>query len=293
MSQEKEKWLTNQLLDFFEKNYQIKNLKPALVGMTKKNVPILKKSPKFTAPIRMLLLAIAKYKDCYLSVSSIALITGISKKYVRHNLKILDHNKIITCEHRLSKSGDSDSNLYRLDTTVLISFFAERVGAKSTQVSKKVGALSTQGECFKHLPVGALSTPINKKGFNKGIKQESTRNKRASLPDHFSPSKSNADLLLQIASKTRSTPEILMKKFKNLQKSKDKQSADWDAELENFLLNERPLGLVTGGKESQDKVTSTVPAYGPGHPTYDFHHPKEQGGSNDPESGSNAGSNYW
>ena len=67
------KWLSNQLLDIFEKCDQIKDLKPALIGYTKlEKKEKYKNCPKFTTALKMMLLTFSKYeKKCYLGMKKI------------------------------------------------------------------------------------------------------------------------------------------------------------------------------------------------------------------------------
>jgi hypothetical protein len=250
MSQEKEKWLTNQLLDLFENSIQIRPLNPVIVGYVKEK-PVILKSPKFTPALRLILLIIAKYPQCYMGKKRFENATGLSNRNLKKNIKFLAENGIITVELRQTDVGDNDSNLYKICIEKLFTHFSQ-VGTKQPQ---GWGRNSPPGRDETAPPVGTNRPPIYKKGFNKS--RESTRKKRASLSADFLPSKANADLLLQTASKTRSTPEFLMKKFKNCQRSTGKVSADWDAELENFLLNERPSLQLTKSSVTNE-VKSTL-----------------------------------
>jgi hypothetical protein len=66
------------------------------------------------------------------------------------------------------------------------------------------------------------------------------RKKRAPLSENFIPDEKMILLLEEVSLKTNISSDKLLIKFKNVQKSKEKISADWNAELENFLINEKP-----------------------------------------------------
>lgn len=89
------------------------------------------------------------------------------------------------------------------------------------------------------LPVD-LATHNNKKINNKNRE----RKKRAPLSENFIPNEKMIFLLEEISIKNNISSDKLLIKFKNVQKSKDKLSADWNAELENFLINEKPNLII-------------------------------------------------
>lgn len=108
------------------------------------------------------------------------------------------------------------------------------------------------------------TVPPNNKISNKLNKTERARKKRLPLSLDFHPNKNGQKMCEEVSAKTGLSFDALLTKFKNLQKSKDNLSADWDAEWENFLINERPSALLGEKKRSgQHEVKSTVPWFVP------------------------------
>ena len=165
MSEENQKWLTDQLLDIFEKQIQIKDLNPALIGKTKEkdgipSVNRYKNSPKFTSSIKLLLLAIAKYPVCIMGIKKLAKIASLTRTRTIEYLKLLDQNNITSVIGRISEAGDADSNSRSLNMDILKSFFGDEV------VSQR-----HQGSVTVTLGVVSQRHPIKKEGFTKGNKQ--------------------------------------------------------------------------------------------------------------------------
>ena len=72
------------------------------------------------------------------------------------------------------------------------------------------------------------------------IKRERARKKRVPFPPDFYPSERRLILAHETEQRTGTSKEVIIQKFKNVMLSKDKLSADWDSEFENFCLSERP-----------------------------------------------------
>lgn len=144
------KWLPDQLLDIFEKHDQIKDLAPAIVGKNKDGIQKLKDSPKFTISLKFILLAIAKYKECFLSMKTIAKISSLSRGAVIENLKILIQNEIVTIERRKTESGDNNSNVYHINMSALCSYFSREVVTGNDHVVISNDQVVIQDD---HLPV--------------------------------------------------------------------------------------------------------------------------------------------
>lgn len=169
MSEENKKWLTDQLLDLFDKCTQIKDLKPALIGMTKSGQPRYKKSPKLIASLKMLLLAIAKYPDCIMGLKKLGHIASLSRSKTIDNLKILDQNGIIITSARISDCGDSDSNRRSINMQELLSFFDDGGSLKTRPPS-----LKTRPQVVSKRDQGVVSKrdPIKQDVFINGINQD-------------------------------------------------------------------------------------------------------------------------
>lgn len=172
MSEKKnEKWLVNQLMDFFETHEQVKNLQPAVLGKTKTGILRLTKSFKFTPSIKMILLAIVKYRNCHMSRKTLGNFASLSKTNTLNNLKILEQNKIISITNRVTEDGDSDTNLYFLDQSHLYSYFAKRVVSQRyhhpVDNFNEVVSQQPQGGIVKIPRVVSQRDPIKQIGFNK------------------------------------------------------------------------------------------------------------------------------
>lgn len=188
---ENKKWLTDQLLDIFEKYKQVKNLNPAIVGFTKSGQAKYKKSPKFTPTLRIVLQAIVKYDKCYMSLQTISNISGVDRRNVQPNIKILAQNQIITVENRTTKSGDADSNYYTFHMNHFLTFFEERkknakVGIKHPNLPvdnfEEVGIKHPKGRDDSSTRVGIKHPPIKQELINNNKKQE-----RVALSENFLP----------------------------------------------------------------------------------------------------------
>lgn len=100
-------------------------------------------------------------------------------------------------------------------------------------------------------------------------KRERAKN-RAPLSGNFYPDEKSMELLVRKASEVDLQPQDLYEKFMNVMQSTGKQSADWQAEFQNFLINERCQRIKAFPQ--RDEPRSTVPDWGPGHPSYDAQH---------------------
>jgi hypothetical protein len=101
------------------------------------------------------------------------------------------------------------------------------------------------------------------------------RKERAPLTDFWSPNEKLIVLAEETAKKTNKTVDVLIKKFKNLQKSKNGTSADWNAEFENFLYNERPSNWFNAAPSNELKCTIPFFVFDDNHPTHPASHKKE------------------
>lgn len=114
----------------------------------------------------------------------------------------------------------------------------------------------------------------NNKLNNKLNNKERARAKRAPLSLDWWPDKNLEAKAKEVAQKVNKPLGDLIQKFKNLQISKEKTSAYWPGEFENFLMNERPSDWMTpaktqGNSNRTSEIKCTVPDYAPGHPVFD------------------------
>ncbi len=91
------------------------------------------------------------------------------------------------------------------------------------------------------------------------------------LSTDFKPDKETKALFKETVNRCHIDPEELQDKFIDLCKTTNKVSADWNAELRNFLRREKPSSKKQFN-QSQDEVRCTVPDWGPGNPGWDSYH---------------------
>ncbi len=107
-------------------------------------------------------------------------------------------------------------------------------------------------------------------------REKPERKKRVPLSALFKPNQENQALLEETARKSGISKERLLTKFRELAKSKDKLSFDWQSELVLFLLNEKPEFTFSAKNSSTNQVKSTVLEWGPGHPGWESLHGKRK-----------------
>lgn len=139
--------------------------------------------------------------------------------------------------------------------------------------------------------VSGKTAPINKDiKINKEKTERGTARKkpRATLSADFQPDQKRHELCGAISLKVGTQYGILLTKFINLQLSSGKESADWNAEFENFLLRERKEGSSSPSPSNRyanlpdwtaerlareaSKPRPVSEFCGPGHPSYDSLH---------------------
>jgi hypothetical protein len=90
--------------------------------------------------------------------------------------------------------------------------------------------------------------PDNKTRY-KNKEREPARKKRAPLSVDYQPHEKLNALIDKTIQRSGHPRSILLTKFRNIISSSNKQSADWDAEFENFLLNEK--SVTSQGKSAK------------------------------------------
>lgn len=107
------------------------------------------------------------------------------------------------------------------------------------------------------------------------------RKKRVPLSDSFVFDEAVLVKLEETSQRVGLTKEDLLSKFRNIAKSKEKLSADWNSELDTFLINERPAYSVTTvlankmiaptapQKPVQQVYHASFREFGPGHPDWE------------------------
>lgn len=108
--------------------------------------------------------------------------------------------------------------------------------------------------------------PDNKPDI-KPNKRERTE-KRAPLSASFKPNEKIKSLFLETAERCGISPDDLQDKFFNIYSDPERLSTDWNKELHNFLIREKPSSKKKKRVESSES-RSTVKEWGPGHPSWD------------------------
>lgn len=209
---------------------------------------------------KFLLIVLARHKGAkgiYPSITTLSKELKRSRRSIMRYLKVLEEKQLINIDKKLGYS-----NHYELSTT---------------SVNCVTGDVSVTSD---NAVTGLVTTEVttSDRGVTQSIKInnkkeiiERARKARAALSDSFFPDEKINSLWIETASKSGKNKEQLLTKFKNLQKSKEGMSADWNAEFENFLINEKPVGYVNGkgnGNGNSD-IKSTVKFFNdPDHPSY-------------------------
>lgn len=180
---------------------------------------------------------------------------GKGRDYIRNKISILKEIGLVRTKPKRNESGQ----ITEWETT-LINHLEDHI-TENPYSSKK---LSTEKHYITEKPECGLSRHLEKPALiikeNIKIKEERKRaKKRAPLPPNFEPNKILQVKAQEISKKVGLSPHELRTKFINLQRSKDKISADWDAEFDNFLITERPSNWKASIKPQVNELRSTVP----------------------------------
>ncbi len=178
----------------------------------------------------------------------------LSERSVQTALKLLIEQSLIIKEERYKKDGGQTTNCYELNIpeTYAENYFNTYVAPPATPAS----------------PPRTSCTHNNNINNNTNKTERERPPKRASLSVDFIPNDETKELFMNTARLCEIDPNELYLKFENINKSSGKISADWNAELQNFLLREKPSSKKRLPSETRE-VRSTVPEWGPGHPSYD------------------------
>lgn len=153
-----------------------------------------------------------------------------SRRYMRSRLKFLEKSGLIFVEKMALK------NHYHLT-------FISPLEDPQIPQEEKLEDLQIPLKRIYRSPNRGSTDATNNKLNNKIKNRERARAIRAPLSDSWKPNKKNQEKALDVARKVGRTSEELLTKFRNVQKSKNGTSADWNAEFNNFLINERPTGF--------------------------------------------------
>jgi hypothetical protein len=221
---------------------------------------------------RLLLLALAKHhgkRGIYPSTHTLSKELSKSPTYIKRIINRLDKLGIIFVDRKFGTCHHYFLLFLSTDRSTAVD--------QSTTVDRST-AVSGTGQLQVHDRSTAVDTINTDNQFRRSKQRERAQKKRAPLPDSFLPDKRLHNFLNETANKSGRSADQLITKFKNLQKSKDGMSADWNAEFENFLLNERPMGYTGSNGHANGEVKSTVKFFhDPTHPSYEtFKQMKEE-----------------
>lgn len=232
-----------------------------------------------------LLSIIGNKLSCRYSQPQLADILGVSERQLQYLLAHLKDKKFIFIKEPKVK-GRGYGNEYFLNYTLILSFenkhaqFAS-LEDESTQSMRPLDDKRTQKTSKKDAQFAyPRKTRDIHKSRERRAREKTARPARASrlpLSENFKADEQNQKRLAEASNRSGKSQDDLLRTFRNIQKSKEKVSADWQAELETFLMNERPagFGLVTNRLEKPE-VKNTVPFWGPGHPGWESLHGKKQ-----------------
>jgi len=188
----------------------------------------------------------------------------LSERSVQTALNLLIEQSLIIKEQRYKKDGGQTTNCYELNIpeTYAEDYFKTYVAPP---------AISPPPPAISASPPRSSCTHNNNINNNTN-KTESTRpEKRAPLSQDFQPDKPTKALFFETAERCGIEPDELRSKFFSVYESNGKESANWNAELSLFLRREKPSSKKHVSSHANE-VRSTVPEWGPGHPSYDSMH---------------------
>jgi hypothetical protein len=209
------------------------------------------------------------------SMDIIAEFACVSRWTISRHIKTLEDKKFISIVKPNHYTHD-ETNHYSLNIDLILSFSVDKSRSKllhdpkvALQSATQYTQVALQVAPSRVADCNALYNEVEEKRRKKEERKRA-REKRVPLSDYFLPNEKLNALIRETSTKSGKSPETLLAKFKNIQKSKDGTSADWNAEYENYLHNEKPQGYVTGVRgQGNTEIKSTVQFYGVGHPDYE------------------------
>lgn len=204
---------------------------------------------------RAVLMTIANHvrngSECYPSQEYLAAYLGTSKETIKRSLRSLKKKSLIKSFKKPSLNSrykTSRHNYYTLTLPVDNSAieviddpYHDVNGVTDDPCHSVIGVKSTP-------VIGVTGDPLIEHS-NRTIKnKERERKKRAPLSPSWLPTEKIMAKAVEVARVTGVAVNDLIKKFVNLSISKEKTSAYWDGEFENFLINERPVSWMNGDR---------------------------------------------
>lgn len=203
-------------------------------------------------------------------MDTIAEFASMTRMSISKHIKHLEQKKFIIVNKPLHYTH-GQTNTYSLNIELIMSFSVDKSRIKllpDIQVAHKSDTRLTQvAYKSQHGHVKDLYATYNEVEETRGKKEErkGARKKRVPLSDSFLPNDRLDNLIAETSAKSGLSPDQLLTKFRNLQRSKEGLSADWDGEYENFLITEKPQHFSTTSGE----IKNTLLFYGAGHPDFD------------------------
>lgn len=198
-------------------------------------------------------------KGIYPAIQTIAHSIDKSIRYTKTRLNRLEGLGLISIKRKPGKSSH-----YTLKFIDQISSNLASTGGDLQITGDLQGVIySAQGGDLQSHYLASTDATINTNNQYKGsIQREKPKHAASRLPlsDFFKPDEQRQKLMTETCTKCSITEQSLMAKFRALQKTKDKVSSDWNAELELFLINERPSRNITPNN-GQTGLSPTTAAY--------------------------------
>jgi len=213
-------------------------------------------------------------KGIYPSISTLAKELRVSERYVKTRIDYLAGQKLIFIQRINGRK-----NYYTLCEFSLIGdpqITGELEITGDPQITPPVICRSPHPASVDH-PISSISVQsINTERDARAKHARPARKERLPLSESFSPNAENQKRLAEAAQASGKSPGDLLKVFRNIQISKDKLSYDWQAEFENFLINERPALKLSNLATPAASPSNTIPFWGPGHPGWEALHGKRE-----------------
>lgn len=156
----------------------------------------------------------------------------VDERSIRRAHLLLVKKGFVRKEERFGKDGSQLSSLIYLNIPqeFVDNFFSAGRGAD----------IKSGGGGHKVPPRADIKSPLSIKNNNINKERAPARKKRVPLPVDYAVPESLRPLIEKTSIRVGLDGQTLITKFKNVHRSSGKVSEDWNAELENFLITERP-----------------------------------------------------
>lgn len=201
-------------------------------------------------PDKLILITLASFagvKGICPSASKIGKRVGMSSRHVYRSLKRLEDQKIIKITRFIGRG--SQFELLFLSTTPDIDVIGK------VKHTPDIDVIGTPDICV--IPPMTYVSPYITKEVTKINNRERKRTKRAPLSPSWWPNEKLLTKATDVAGVSGIGVNELIKKFINLSISKEKTSAYWEGEFENFLINEKPVEWLKSNVRGDTNVIGT------------------------------------